>query len=280
MNRIETVAELRTALAVARAAGAPIRFVPTMGALHEGHATLVRAARADGGCVVASVYVNPTQFGPQEDFASYPRTPEADAALARTAGADLLWFARDDELYPPGESTRVLVGAIGRLLCGAFRPGHFDGVATVVTKLLAATLADTLYLGEKDFQQTVVVRRLIADLLLPVHLRVMPTVRDADGLALSSRNRFLSAGERRSALALPRALDAASAAARAGNDARAVVAAMRAVLATEPALQLQYAEVRDSASLEVPDQLGPGSRAFVAATIGATRLIDNRGLLP
>jgi pantoate--beta-alanine ligase len=280
MRHVETIAELRVALEIARKTGAAVRFVPTMGALHEGHASLVRAARADGGFVVMSLYVNPTQFGPNEDFARYPRTPDADRRLGTEAGADLIWTARDNEMYPAGESIRLHVGALGDILCGAYRPGHFDGVATIVAKLLAATSADTLYLGEKDFQQTVVVRRMISDLLLSVRVVVVPTVRDATGLALSSRNRYLSPDERLVALAIPRALASTAVTARAGEDVRATTNALRAALASEPRLHVQYAEIRDSSSLEVPDRLGPGARAFVAAYVGSTRLIDNRLLLP
>lgn len=280
MKRIESLADLRAALAAARAGGAPVRFVPTMGALHDGHATLVRRARADGGVVVVSVYVNPTQFGPNEDFARYPRTPEGDLAVAEAAGADLAWFARDDELYPAGESTRVRTGAIGGVLCGAYRPGHFDGVATVVAKLLVATGADTLYLGEKDFQQTVVVGRMIADFLLATRLVVVPTVRDPDGLALSSRNRYLSPAEREVALAIPRALERAAALARAGGTVEAVHETLHAALGAEPGLRVQYGELRDSATLEAAQRMEQGTRAFVAAYVGSTRLIDNRLLVP
>lgn len=280
MKRVETVAALRAALEAARADGTPVRFVPTMGALHEGHATLVRRARADGGFVVVSVYVNPAQFAPNEDFARYPRTPEDDLAVAEAAGADLAWFARDDELYPAGESTRVRIGALGEVLCGAYRPGHFDGVATVVAKLLVATGADTLYLGEKDFQQTVVVRRMMADLLFATRLVVVPTVRDPDGLALSSRNRYLSPAERAVALAIPRALERAASVASDGGSLEQVQGALRAVLDAEPGLRLQYGELRDSATLEVAQRMAAGTRAFVAAYAGSTRLIDNRLLVP
>lgn len=280
MKRVETLSALRAALAPARADGMPVRFVPTMGALHEGHATLVRRARADGGFVVVSVYVNPAQFAPNEDFTRYPRTPEGDLAVAEAAGADLAWFARDDELYPAGESTRVRIGDIGELLCGAYRPGHFDGVATVVAKLLVATGADTLYLGEKDFQQTVVVRRMTADLLFATRLVIVPTVRDPDGLALSSRNRYLSPAERAAALAIPRALERAASLASAGGSLEEVQGALRAALGAEPWLRVQYGELRDSATLEVAERMAAGTRAFVAAYAGNTRLIDNRLLVP
>lgn len=280
MKCVQTLADLRAALAQARADGIPVRLVPTMGALHEGHATLVRRARSDGGLVVVSVYVNPAQFGPNEDFARYPRTPDADLGVAEAAGADLAWFARDGELYPAGESTRVRVGAIGEVLCGAYRPGHFDGVATVVTKLLVATGADTLYLGEKDFQQTVVVRRMMDDLLFATRLAVVSTVRDPDGLALSSRNRYLAPAERDVALAIPRALARAADAARSGAFPQEVQRALRAELDAAPELCVQYAELRDSRTLEAVERMEPGTRAFVAAYVGSTRLIDNRLLVP
>lgn len=280
MKCVQTLADLRAALAQARTDGIPVRLVPTMGALHEGHATLVRQARSDGGLVVVSIYVNPAQFGPDEDFARYPRTPDADLGVAEAAGADLAWFARDGELYPAGESTRVRVGAIGEVLCGAYRPGHFDGVATVVAKLLVATGADTLYLGEKDYQQTVVVRRMVDDLLFATRLAVVPTVRDPDGLALSSRNRYLAPAEREVALAIPRALARAADAARPGAFPEQVQRALRAELDAASALRVQYAELRDSRTLDAVERMEPGTRAFVAAYVGSTRLIDNRLLVP
>lgn len=280
MKCVQTLADLRAALAQARTDGIPVRLVPTMGALHEGHATLVRQARSDGGLVVVSIYVNPAQFGPDEDFARYPRTPDADLGVAEAAGADLAWFARDGELYPAGESTRVRVGAIGEVLCGAYRPGHFDGVATVVAKLLVATGADTLYLGEKDYQQTVVVRRMMDDLLFATRLAVVPTVRDPDGLALSSRNRYLAPAEREVALAIPRALARAADAVRSGALPEEVQRALRAGLDAASALRVQYAELRNSRTLEAVERLEPGTRAFVAAYVGSTRLIDNRLLVP
>ncbi len=293
---VEGVAELRAALraalhearraprGAAQAADPPIRFVPTMGALHEGHAALLRRAHADGGVALLSIFVNPTQFGPTEDLARYPRTPDADLALAAASGATLAWMPQVATLYPPGEETRVRVGAVAEPLCGALRPGHFEGVATVVTKLLVASGATHLYLGEKDFQQTVVLRRVISDLLLDVEVHVVPTVREPDGLAMSSRNRYLSPEERRAAAAIPRALEAARVAARSGATVGDALGAARAALDAVPDVRTQYLEVRDAAALRrVPDATGAGdagqARIFFAGFVGSTRLIDNRALV-
>lgn len=275
------LADLRAAVRDARARAASIRFVPTMGALHDGHAALMRAARADGGFVLVSIFVNPTQFGPNEDFERYPRTPDADAARAEVAGVDAVWSPRALDLYPEGESTRVSVGALGTCWEGKFRPGHFDGVATVVAKLLLATTADVLYLGEKDFQQTLVVGRMVRDLLLDTKVVVVPTVREPDGLALSSRNRYLSAAERQAATAIPRALRAAAElAARGEKDAAAIRAKLRGTLDAEPRLRVQYAELVDPATLAPVEALTAPARAIVAAFAGTTRLIDNHLINP
>ncbi|MHB1313004.1 MAG: pantoate--beta-alanine ligase [Gemmatimonadaceae bacterium] len=281
MIRIEKVSALRAVVRDARARDLPVRFVPTMGALHAGHAALFRAARAAGGFVVASIFVNPTQFGPAEDFARYPRTPEADAVLAAEAGVDALWSPLAEELYQAGEGTRVSVGALSTLWEGAFRPGHFDGVATVVAKLLSATSADVLYLGEKDFQQTVVLRRLVRDLLYPTEIVVVPTVREPDGLALSSRNRYLSADERRAAAAISRALRGAAERAAGGERSAAVLRSLlHAEIGAEALLRLQYAEIVDPATLATVAHLHAPARAIVAVHAGSTRLIDNLALIP
>lgn len=281
MIQFENLAELRAVIRGARANSLPVRFVPTMGALHDGHSALIRAARAGGGFVLVSIFVNPTQFGPNEDFARYPRTPDTDAAVAAAAGADAIWSPPVDTVYPGGESTRVTVGALGTCWEGAFRPGHFDGVATVVAKLLVATTADVLYLGEKDFQQTLVLRRLVRDLLLDTEVIVVPTVREADGLALSSRNRYLSAEERQAATAIPRALRAAAAlAARGERDATAVRAVLHDTLGAEPRLRVQYAEVVDPETLTPTSAIAAPARAIVAVFAGSTRLIDNHLILP
>ena len=273
------VEELRTALAGHRAAGRSIGFVPTMGALHDGHAELVRTARRECDVVVTSCYVNPTQFQPDEDLDRYPRTPERDLAVARDAGTDLLWRPRTSDVYgdDPDAAVRVHVGTIGTVLEGRSRPGHFDGVATIVVRLLAAVGPDVLYLGAKDFQQVVVLRRVIEDLLLPVQLRTVATVREPDGLARSSRNAFLSEDDRRAALAIPRALDAAAATVVDGErDATVVVSRAREVLAAEDGIDVDYCELVDARTLVTADRLGNGDRVLlVAARVGTTRLIDN-----
>ena len=256
-----------------------VRFVPTMGALHEGHATLIRRARADGGVVLLSIFVNPTQFGPTEDLAKYPRTPDADLALAAAAGADLVWMPEVATLYPQDEQTRVQVGSLADVLCGAVRPGHFTGVSTVVAKLLIATGADVLYLGEKDFQQTAVLRRVVTDLLLPTSIIVVPTVRESDGLALSSRNRYLDPAGRAAAAVIPRALDAAAATARAGESTSSLLARARRVLNAESGFRTQYLEVRDERTLGEMPVIEAHARLFIAGFVGTTRLIDNRALL-
>ncbi len=280
MIRVAVSTDLTRALAEIRSHGHEIGLVPTMGALHAGHAALIEAARAAGDAPVVSVFVNPTQFGPGEDFERYPRTPEEDAALARDAGAQVVWSPPAESVYPPGEATRIHVGPLAEVLEGACRPGHFDGVATVVVKLLAATAPHRLYLGEKDYQQTVVLRQVVRDLLLPVSLVVVPTVRDPDGLALSSRNRFLSPADRADALRIPEALARADALVREGERCpRVIEQAMQAVLGSGASLRTEYAVVRDE-SLDPVDAVTGPVRALIAARVGTTRLIDNRLLVP
>jgi pantoate--beta-alanine ligase len=273
-----TIAEFRAACDAARASGARLGFVPTMGALHAGHLHLVGVARRHAERVAVSIFVNPTQFGPNEDFAKYPRNLERDVELLAKAGAELLLAPPPEEIYPPGERTRVRVAGLTDHLCGPFRPGHFEGVATVVTKLFACAGPCTAVFGRKDYQQLKVIERLARDLLLPVTVIGEPTVRDADGLALSSRNAYLSGDERARALAIPRAL--AEAAVRFGQGERhaaPLIEPVRAALA-RAGLRPDYAEIAD------PDQLLPfepgakvGERALIAlaAYCGTTRLIDN-----
>ncbi|MFN7942385.1 MAG: pantoate--beta-alanine ligase [Thermoanaerobaculia bacterium] len=276
MEIVRTVEELRAAVSSWRRRGERIGFVPTMGALHAGHLSLVALARRHAERVVASVFVNPTQFGPGEDFARYPRTPESDARELAAAGCDLLFLPEVETIYPPGNSTRVRVEGASRGFEGDFRPGHFEGVATVVTQLLLLVMPDVAVFGEKDAQQLAVVRRLAADLHLPVELVPGPIVREADGLAMSSRNRYLSPEERRAATAIPRALAAAGAAIAAGErDPAAVAALVRSRLAGEPRLELQYVGVVD------PETFAPRARVEgevvipVAVRVGSTRLLDN-----
>ncbi|RYE88758.1 MAG: pantoate--beta-alanine ligase, partial [Myxococcales bacterium] len=223
MRVVDSVRGLREACAGARAAGQRVALVPTMGALHEGHLDLARAARRHAQFVVASIFVNPTQFGPNEDFARYPRDLAGDGAKLGSAGVDLLFAPTHEAMYPPGEQMRVRPGAIAGPLCGEHRPGHFEGVATVVTKLLVATGPCVALFGRKDYQQLQVIRRLVTDLLLPAEIVGVPTVREPDGLAMSSRNAYLSAEDRSRALALVRGLQAADALFRAGERPRAVL---------------------------------------------------------
>jgi pantoate--beta-alanine ligase len=252
-----------------------------MGALHQGHQALMRAARAQCDFVIASAYVNPTQFAPGEDFDSYPRTPEHDADIADAGGVDLLWRPDTDEMYGAGDTTTVTIGALGERLCGEYRPGHFDGVATVVVKLLGAVQPDVLYLGQKDYQQVVVLTRVVRDLRIPVEVRRVPTVRDPDGLAVSSRNRYLSRAEREAALAIPRAHDAASAMVADGElSAGRLSARVEAVLAAAPLLRTQYVEIVEPDTLEAVPRLHGPAVLLVAAHVGDTRLIDNRVLEP
>lgn len=281
---LRTVADLRLALEPHRRDGRRIGFVPTMGALHDGHATLMRTARSECDVVVASCYVNPAQFGAGEDLGRYPRTPEADLAVATDAGVDLLWLPHDADVYGerPGDRTTVHVGDVGAVLEGAARPGHFDGVATVVARLLGATGPDVLYLGRKDYQQLVVVRRLVEDLLLPVQVRAVDTVREADGLAMSSRNAYLDVTARRAALAIPAAIDAVRTALDDGERSPGSLrAAGRAVLDAAAGVDPDYVELVVDGTLDPADRLAAGSAVvvLVAARVGGTRLIDNQRLV-
>jgi len=265
MKVVRTVAEVREHLREPRRRGERIGLVPTMGALHAGHRSLLDAARASCDVVVMSLFVNPSQFDAADDLARYPRDEATDAAVAAEAGVDLLFAPPAAELYPPGFDTWVDPGALGEVLEGAARPGHFRGVATVCAKLFSIVGPDAAWFGEKDAQQVAVVRQVVRDLDLPLEIVAMPTVREASGLALSSRNRFLSPRERATALALPKALEAGAAAHRAGADA---VAAARAVLDAEPGLAVDYVDVAEF-----------GAPTLVAAIrVGATRLIDNTRL--
>jgi pantoate--beta-alanine ligase len=277
MEILRTVAELRQWSREARNEGGnTIGIVPTMGALHAGHASLIRAARASVGYVAVSIFVNPTQFGPNEDYARYPRCFEADCALAKAEGADAVFAPTVEELYPAGAATFVEVEGLSRRLDGASRPGHFRGVATVVAKLLIASEADRAFFGQKDAAQVAVLRRMVADLRLPAEIVVCPIVREADGLALSSRNIYLSPAERVQALTLSRAIRQAEALAAAGERrSSALLAAARQVFAAEPAVRVDYIELVDWTTLEPVEIAAPGTLFAVAAWVGATRLIDN-----
>ena len=273
MLTLRTIAELRTAL---RAAARPIALVPTMGALHEGHLALLERARAECATVVMSLFVNPSQFGAGEDLAAYPRDEQADASVAAAAGVDLLFAPPPGEIYPEGFATRIHVNRLGDTLEGAVRgPRHFDGVATVVTKLLNIVAPQVAYFGQKDAQQTLVIRRLVADLDLPVSIEVCPTVRAADGLALSSRNAYLDPDERVRAAGLYRALraaaDAVAGGERDGASARTVALAELHRAEIEP----EYLAVVDPATFAPVERIEGPVLIAVAAQLGAARLIDN-----
>jgi pantoate--beta-alanine ligase len=273
---VTTRQALRESVAAARHQGQRIGLVPTMGALHAGHLSLVQRCRRECGYVVVSVFVNPTQFGPNEDFARYPRDLEGDLAQLASAGVDLVYAPPVEEMYPPGFATYVTPEGPATAWEGACRPGHFRGVATVVLKLLLQAAPDVVYFGQKDYQQTVVVRRMMHDLDLAVEMVVCPTVREADGLALSSRNQYLSAQQRKHALALWRSLQRAEELVAAGQqDADTIREAMLAVLWGEPDVRVEYAAVVDPETLEPVQRVAPRAVALVAAFVGQTRLIDN-----
>ncbi|MBC8365488.1 MAG: pantoate--beta-alanine ligase [Actinobacteria bacterium] len=276
----ETVAGVQARLDAVRATGASVGFVPTMGYLHEGHASLIDAAVAADDLTVVSIFVNPLQFAPDEDLTEYPRDFEADLACCGEHGADLVFHPSVSEVYPEGAGEPVVVGAVGGPLEGASRPSHFAGVATVVSRLFRIIGCCRAYLGEKDFQQMAVVRRMAADLGLPVEVVGCPIVREADGLALSSRNVYLEPGERRQAPVLHRALLAGAEALATGVvDPGVVVAVMEAVLNEAPDLVLDYAAVVDPDTFVVPEGIAGGTRIrlLVAGRLGHTRLIDNVG---
>jgi pantoate--beta-alanine ligase len=290
MQILREVSELQAHADAARAAGERIALVPTMGALHAGHLALVAEARRRADLVCVSIYVNPTQFGPGEDLDAYPRSFERDAEACRKLGVDLIFAPGDEVLYPPGAQTWVTVTELAKPLCGRSRPEHFRGVATVVTKLLTAAKPHIAVFGEKDFQQLALIRRLVLDLGFDVEIVGVPTVREADGLALSSRNAYLDASTRPQAICLVRGLEAAESAVAAGETSReALLEIVRAEIAKAPQADLDYAELRD------PDSLEPAPETLTAPTLLAlavrfprgdgrdgsnVRLIDNRVLHP
>jgi pantoate--beta-alanine ligase len=257
--------------------GRRIAVVPTMGALHEGHLQLLRTARARADIVILTIFVNPTQFGPTEDLARYPRDEAGDIAKARTCGIDLAFCPEASAMYPAGAQTFVEVRELQKPLCGASRPGHFAGVATVVTKLFNITKPHVAVFGEKDYQQLAIIRRMVRDLDFGIEIVGVPIVRESDGLALSSRNAYLSAEDRGAALALSKGLAAAEAKFKAGErDAAALVAAARSVLEGEPRVRIDYLELRDADELTEIATVDKRAVMAVAAFLGTTRLIDNR----
>jgi len=273
---VHTIPQVRAAVREARRAGRSIEFVPTMGALHAGHGSLIELARRSQGYLVVSIFVNPIQFNQQEDYQRYPRTLEADRDFCRARGVDLIFAPSIEEMYPEPQRTFVEVTGLTEHLCGRFRPGHFRGVTTVVAKLFAIVQPDRAYFGEKDAQQLAVVRRMVRDLNLPVEIVAGATVREPDGLAMSSRNQRLSPDERRAAAAIYRALQAAGEQIRVGA-ADPEVARRRAleVLATEPLLRVEYLEVVDPLLIEPVQRIQDEVLVAAAVWAGSTRLIDN-----
>jgi pantoate--beta-alanine ligase len=259
--------------------GRRIAVVPTMGALHAGHLALLRAARARADIVILTIFVNPTQFGPKEDLAKYPRDEAGDIAKARTCGIDLAFCPEAAAMYPPGAQTFVEVRELQQPLCGASRPGHFAGVATIVSKLFHITQPHLAVFGEKDYQQLAIIRRMVRDLDFAIEIVSVPIVRESDGLAMSSRNAYLSPELRNAALALSKGLAAAEAKFRAGErDAAALVAAARALIETEPLARIDYVELRDAVELALVPRVTSPAVLAMAVFIGTTRLIDNRVL--
>ena len=261
--------------------GRRIAVVPTMGALHEGHLALLRAARSSADVVILTIFVNPTQFGPTEDLSRYPRDEPGDLAKAHTCGIDLAFCPESSAMYPPNAQTFVEVRELGKPLCGASRPGHFAGVATVVTKLFHATLPHLAVFGEKDYQQLAIIRRMVRDLDFDIEIASVPIVREADGVALSSRNAFLAPDQRIAARGLSAGLGAAEAAFDAGERSAArLVALARAPIAAEPLARVDYVELRDADELMPIESVDRRAVLAIAAFVGTTRLIDNRVLEP
>ena len=274
----KTVEELRSEIASAKAAGKTIGLVPTMGALHEGHASLVKAANQENDVVVVSVFVNPTQFGPNEDLDSYPRTLDADCKLAEAQGADIVFAPSPKEMYPSEDMTWVEVtGDVTKVLCGRSRPIHFRGVTTVVSKLFNLAQPDRAYFGQKDAQQVQVLKRMVKDLFFNLQMRIMPIVREADGLAKSSRNTYLSAEERQAGLILSKSLKHAQELFAAGErDPQKLVAATTAMIKTEPMANIDYVEIYQMPDLnECPTPMQGENLLALAVRFGTTRLIDN-----
>lgn len=276
MDLLHTVSDVKRRLRAVQMQGLRVGFVPTMGALHDGHLSLVKEARRRAEVVVASIFVNPTQFGPNEDLARYPRDLPGDLEKLRAVGVDVVFAPEVREIYPEGAQTFVEVTEISQGLCGAVRPGHFRGVTTVVTKLFGIVRPDVAVFGQKDFQQLAVIRRLTQDLCLDVEIVGAPIVRDPDGLALSSRNVFLSPEERSQALSLSRALSSAHAAYSAGERSAAALLKVARAQVQAAGLGPEYLELRDALSLEPVVRVDQDAVMLVAARVGSTRLIDNQ----
>ncbi len=277
---VRTVTEMRSQVSQWHADGESVAVVPTMGALHEGHLSLVRAAKGRAGRVIVTLFVNPTQFNNSEDLATYPRDESTDAGRLEAEHVDVLFAPDIDQMYPDGFATEVTVSRLSEGLCGAHRPGHFDGVATVVTKLLLQTQADAAFFGEKDYQQLAIIRRLALDLDIPVDIVGVSTVREADGLAMSSRNVRLSAMAREQAPALAEALARAGASIEAGDSIVASLETAQGALLKAGFAEVEYFELRDAETLEPVTALKRPARLLAAAWLDNVRLIDNMAVLP
>ncbi len=275
MQVVEQIADVRGAMIPVQRSGKSIGFVPTMGALHEGHLELMRTARRACDFVVTSIFVNPTQFAPHEDLSRYPRPKERDLEHCQGVGVDLVFYPTVEEMYPRSAVTMVMVEGLSSLLEGAIRPTHFRGVTTVVAKLFGIVTPDRAYFGQKDYQQQLIIRTMVRDLNMPVQIETCPTTRDADGLALSSRNIYLSPSERIAGLSLSRALQQGERMAANGENPRAIAEMMQDLMETTPGVALDYAVVVDPWTLTELDVPQPQMVALVAARVGATRLIDN-----
>ena len=279
MKVIATIDECRSAVRQAQQSGMVVGLVPTMGALHEGHLSLVRAAKARCGWIMVTIFVNPTQFGPNEDFKAYPRPLDDDLAKCRSVGVDAVFAPSVKVMYGADSRTTVRVGRLTDGLCGPHRPGHFDGVATVVAKLFHIALADAAFFGEKDYQQLMVIRQMVADLNSPIEVVGCPTLREPDGLAMSSRNAYLSPAERTQAVSISRALFQARDAVATGNtDAKAIIQSARSTIVAAGITSIDYVEVVDANTLELLTKLDRPARLCIAVRIGKTRLIDNMEL--
>jgi pantoate--beta-alanine ligase len=272
---LRTVAALRQQVASWRQAKQSVGLVPTMGALHQGHISVVERSRKANDRTLVSIFVNPTQFGPNEDFSKYPRDLAGDTAKLESGGADAVFAPEVTEMYPDGMATTVTVAGLGDHLCGPFRPGHFNGVTTVVSKLLLQAAPDVAYFGEKDFQQLQIIRRMVRDLDIPVRIEGVPTIRETDGLALSSRNAYLSPEERKAAPALHRVISAVAEALKRGGAAAQAIASAKTELQKAGFTKVDYIEAVDVNTLKPVDRAGGPTRVAAAAWLGRTRLIDN-----
>lgn len=276
MEIIESIYQMKATVKKLKGQGKKIGFVPTMGYLHEGHLSLVRACRQETDIAVVSIFVNPLQFGPKEDFDRYPRNLERDRLLLEKEGVDYLFYPSSQEMYPPDYKTYVEVTRLQDGLCGRSRPGHFRGVATVVLKLFNIVSPDVAYFGQKDAQQAVIIRRMVRDLNLEVEIKVMPIIRDTDGLALSSRNTYLSTEERKASLAIARSLEEAARLIEKGeNDCQIIKKRIEEIIKAEPRLKIDYIEIVDPEELQPLEKISDEALIALAVYCGQTRLIDN-----